>query len=183
MARKVKCLKCLKEGTNDTYYKAVIKGKNRYFCNEFEYMQYLEDEEKKIQIKEERNQLITWIVEEFYDYEVGMVFPLTLSKRLNPLFNFYPIPVIKEAFEANSELLYWAVKNKDFQNEFSKTCYIMHVIDSNINDVYNRYKNEEKKKIREESKSEMIIDTSLFEEVNVVTVKNKNKDISRFLEE
>lgn len=183
MARKVKCLNCNKQGDTLTFHKEIIKDKNRYFCNEFEYMDYLMKEENKLKIKNERNELITWIVEKYYAYEAGMIFPTTLSKRLNPLFNFYPLEVIKEAFTINDEVLLWAAENKEFTNEFGKTAYYMTIVEGSINDVYKAY-NKKQKDIKFEEEKTTNVDLELFEEIKIENVKvNNSKDISRFLED
>lgn len=181
MARKVKCLHCGKQGDTDTFHKEVIKDKNRYFCNEFEYLSYIEDLESKLIIKKRRNDLINWIVETYYDYEPGMLFPTTLSKRLNPLFDFYPIEVIKESFDVNNEVLSWASKNKDFTNEFSKTCYIMKIVEGSINDCYNKYKYKIKSE-EQENKNTVTFDDSVFEDLEINVVNKNSNDISSFLD-
>lgn len=178
MARKVKCLKCDKFGTNETYFKGEIKGKSRYFCNEFEYDMYINEEETKGILKRQRNDFINWIVESYYNYEPGMIFPTTLSKRLNPLFEFYPLEVVKESFEVNAEILNWAATNKDFNNEFSKTCYIMKIVESSINDCYNKYKSN----IKIQVKPDVIVDYDLMDQVIENTVDKNNNDISSFLD-
>ena len=182
MARKVKCVYCKKEGTTDTCHKEVIKGKNKYFCNIVEYEMYELNEQRKQEIMTQRNELIIWIVTEYYNYETGMLFPKTLNKRLTPLFNFYPIDVIRETFINNHEIISWAIKNKEF-TEYGMTCYIMTVIEGSINDVYKNYA-QRKQQIEKELNKKSILDVSLFEEVTSDTIiVNKNKkDISQFLD-
>lgn len=186
MGRKVKCLNCHKQGDSDNYHKELIKGKNRYFCNEFEYMEY----ESKIKIdqlkKESRNELVTWIVEKYFDYQPGMIFPTVLLKRLNKLFEFYPLYVIKETFIKNDNILLWAKDNKDFTNDFGKTSYFMTIIESNINDVYKEY-NKEQLEIKKELEKKSKVDVDLFSYMESEPIQNNsiknNKDISRFLED
>ena len=65
MARKAKCLYCTKEVELKEGYKVSIKGRNRYFCNSVEYDIYVLNEENKLAEKAKKDELITWIVEEF----------------------------------------------------------------------------------------------------------------------
>ena len=184
MARKVKCTYCKKDGTNETFHKEVIKGKNKYFCNHIEFELFEMNEAKKQAETEERNNLIQWIMDEIYNYEKGMVFPKTLNGRVSKLLNFYPVQVVKEAFVNNYEVLSWAIKNKDFSSEFHATCYVMTIVEGSVNDIYLDFKRNQQqiKKIEVESSK---VDTDLFDEITTVSViSNKNnKDISQFLDD
>lgn len=184
MARKVKCTYCKKDGTNETFYKEVIKGKNKYFCNHIEFELYEMNEAKKQAETEERNNLIQWIMVEIYEYETGMVFPKTLNGRVSKLLNFYPVQVVKEAFVNNYEVLSWAIKNKDFASEFHTTCYVMTIVEGSVNDIYLEFK-------RKQSQDEKIdvvankVDIDLYDEINSnpIIVNKNNKDISQFLDD
>lgn len=181
MARKVKCTYCKKEGTNETFYKEVIKGKNKYFCNHIEYELFEMNEAKKQAETEERNNLIQWIMDEIYNYEKGMVFPKTLNGRVFELLKFYPCQVVKDAFISNYEVLTWAIKNKNL-SEFHMTCYVMSIVEKSINDIYLEFKRNQKQNDKVIEKS---VDVQLFDEVSNTTVINNtnNKDISHFLED
>lgn len=182
MARKVKCPYCKKDGTNETFYKEVIKGKNKYFCNQVEFELFEMNETKKQAETEERNNLIQWIMDEIYNYEKGMVFPKTLNGRVSKLLNFYPVQVVKEAFVNNYEVLSWAIKNKDFTSEFHATCYVMTIVEGSVNDIYLEFKRNQK---QIDKASEKSVDVQLFDEVSNTTVINNTnkKDISHFLED
>ncbi len=182
MARKVKCTYCKKDGTNETFYKEVIKGKNKYFCNQVEFELFEMNETKKQAETEERNNLIQWIMDEIYNYEKGMVFPKTLNGRVSKLLNFYPVQVVKEAFVNNYEVLSWAIKNKDFTSEFHATCYVMTIVEGSVNDIYLEFKRNQK---QIDKVSEKSVDVQLFDEVSNTTVINNanKKDISHFLED
>lgn len=182
MARKVKCTYCKKDGTNETFHREVIKGKNKYFCNQIEYEIFEMNEVKKQTEIEERNSLMQWIMDEIYNYETGMVFPKTLKGRVSKLLNFYPVSVVKEAFVNNYEVLSWAIKNKDFTSEFHATCYVMTIVEGSVNDIYLEFKRNQK---QIDKVSEKSVDVQLFDEVSNTTVKNNTnkKDISHFLED
>lgn len=181
MARKVKCLYCKKEGTNDTFYKEVIKGKNRYFCNKTEYELFELNEAKK----KEGNVLIDWVMIDIYGYKSGMVYPKTLKDRIKKLLEFYPCHVVKEAFNRNYEVLTWAIKNKDFANEFGMTCYVMTIVEGSVNDIYLEFKRNQKQN-EEKLKNIDSIDIELFDEVTDVIINNKihkKEGIYKFLTE
>ncbi|MEK4122073.1 hypothetical protein [Lysinibacillus sp. FSL K6-0102] len=182
MARKVKCTYCKKDGTNESFHKEVIKGRNKYFCNQIEYELFEMNEAKKQTETEERNSLMKWIMDEIYNYETGMVFPKTLNGRVSKLLNFYPVSVVKEAFVNNYEVLSWAIKNKDFTSEFHATCYVMTIVEGSVNDIYLEFKRNQKQIDRVSEKS---VDVQLFDEVSNTTVINNTnkKDISHFLED
>ncbi|WP_342532650.1 hypothetical protein MHB40_14460 [Lysinibacillus sp. FSL K6-0057] len=181
MARKVKCGYCKKEGTNETFHKEIIKGKNRYFCNQTEFELFELNETKKQKEIVERNDLMNWIMDEIYNYEKGMVFPNTLKSRVFKLLEFYPCTVVKESFVINYEVLTWAIKNKNL-SEFHMTCYIMSIVEKSINDIYLEFKRIQK---QNDKVSEKSVDVQLFDEVSNSTVINhtNNKDISHFLED
>ncbi|MBG9689397.1 hypothetical protein ABD91_00435 [Lysinibacillus sphaericus] len=184
MARKVKCTYCKKEGSNETFHKEVIKGRNKYFCNQIEYELFEMNEAKKQAEKDEYNELMKWIMDTIYEYEKGMVFPRTLVTRITQLHKFYSYEIIKEAFNRNYEVLTWAIKNKDFANEFGMTCYVMTIVEGSINDIYLDFKRNQSQ-IKKTDITANKVDIDLYDEVisTPTMVSKNNKDISQFLDD
>lgn len=177
MARKVVCKICKKKGESDTFYKVTNeKGLNSYYCSKEEY-----DERERE--KNKRYDLLKYVAEEVLQYEDGQIVPPSMVKRIEKLREFYIYEVIKEVFFLHKENIQYWIRTKDFSNEYGMSSYVMTIIESNINDVYKKWKRQQEQQMKMDS---MSIDTLLFNDSyieNNTGSKSDKKDISMFLDE
>ncbi|MEK4025350.1 hypothetical protein [Sporosarcina sp. FSL W7-1283] len=188
MARKVRCIYCRDYGTDETFYrvrKDSYSNRFLYYCSEDEYKLDMENQRKKKEETRKYKDLMQYIMEDIYNYEKGMVFPTSLTRRIQKLREFYDYETIKSAFKHSKEAINWALNNKRFENEYNKTSYIMAIVNGNINDVYlNNKRLESQREIQ--LQREKSVDVGLFNETvnsNTPIKKSKLKDISSFLDE
>lgn len=188
---KVKCVYCAEKIERDTAFKrfkTLDSKRFSYFCSEHEYNLYIKMQEEKLAELEERRleeekrkELISYVVEEFLDYEEGMVFPTFIHRAVKDLSTFYTYPMMKEAIKRGEESIRWAMENRDFEDDTRKLQYIMAVCKGNINNVYKEWKQAEEFSKNKAQKNEEV---AMFE---VETVKYRSrkstKDISAFLSE
>lgn len=205
MARQVKCVYCSEKGSSDDYYKVSVNVENtrfKYYCSKEEYELFKKNEEDKLAEKEalylERKEqeelkkretalykdLMTYVVEELLEYEVGMNYPVFLAKRVKALKEFYTYQMIKESFYRNREVITWAIKNKGFSTEFNMSSYVMAIVEGSINDVYKEWKAKEQMEKKAEAST---VDVSTMNDIDMETVpvvkKKEKASILSFLEE
>lgn len=175
MARRVKCRICGKYGTNETFYKVIDKnGKSKYYCNQEEY-------ENHINEKKKRDNLIEYIHNEILLLEEGQIVNPIMIKKLNELHKFYDWEVIHKTFEKCKGSIHYWIENKNFSSEYGMISYIMKIIESHINDVYNewKFKKEQERKIESNK-----IDLGLLNDLEIVNyVKDEDDNILEFLNE
>lgn len=175
MARRVKCRICGKYGTNETFYKVTDEnGKSKYYCNQEEY-------ENHINEKRKRDNLIEYIHNEILLLEEGQIINPIMIKKLNELHKFYDWEVIHKTFEKCKDSIHYWIENKNFSSEYGMISYIMKIIESHINDVYNewKFKKEQERKIESNE-----IDLGLLNDLEIVNcVKDEDDNILEFLNE
>lgn len=173
MARNCTCQICKSKGTTDKFYKVTEKGKNKYYCNKEEYDQFINEKKK-------RDDLRKYIAIEILNYQEGQIVPPVLIKKVNKLNEFYDCEVIKECFHQQKEnVQYWMSAKKDLP-EYNLACYIMKIIESNINDVYEKWKYKQKQLQKQESAN---LDLGIINEIETVKPVKKNDSILNFLDE
>lgn len=175
MARNVTCKICKSKGNTDTFYKVTDeKGKNTYYCNKEEYNHFNEEKFK-------RENLIKYIAEDVFEYTEGQIVNPVLLKKIKEMHGFYDYEVIQECFKLNKENIQYWMNAKQFSNEYNMICYIMKIIEGNINDVYNKWKY---KKQQEQKQESTIIDLDIINQTNVI-INHTNNDngITDFLNE
>lgn len=174
MARKCTCKICGSKGDTDIFYKVTNeKGVNRYYCNKDEYDQLMLSQEKYIC-------LMKYIAIDVLDYEDGQIVPPVLVRKIRNLNKFYDYEVIHECFkQCNDDIKYW-ISTKNFDNEFGMSSYIMKIIESNINDIYSKWKHQNKTKQKQDDSS---IDLGLINEINDIKINNHDNGIMNFLDE
>lgn len=175
MARKCVCHICKAKGNTDIFYKVTDeKGRNKYYCNKEEYDQYMNNRQK-------RESLIKYIAEEIFEYEEGQIVHPILLKRISELNRFYDYEVIHECFiEQRDQIKYW-LDNKNFTTEYGMVCYVMKIIESNINDVYKKWKH---KKEVSKKQNAIVIDFNMLNEYdNEQKTPKNNNGILEFLDE
>ncbi|ATF13561.1 hypothetical protein A616_16725 [Brevibacillus brevis X23] len=174
MGRKCVCKICNKKGTTDLYYcVADEKGKKKYYCSQDEYDAFMIN-------KFSKETLFKYIALEVFQYEEGQIIPPVLIKKINTLNQFYNYEVIHECFiTCKDDIQYWT-KNKQFKNEYGMVSYVMRIIESRINDVFNKWKHRVKLETKQDSSS---IDLLINGIDDVVTNKKDNTGILDFLDE
>lgn len=174
MGRKVVCQICKTKGDSDIFYKVTDdKGKNKYYCNKEEY-DNLKLEQKKFK------DLMVYVAEEVLGYEDGQIVPPVIVKKVRNMNKFYDYDVIHECFSINKETIQYWINNKNFDSEYGMSSYIMKIIESSINDVYNKWKHRKTVEQRQENDS---INLIINEEVKQTSNNNKNNAILEFLDE
>lgn len=173
MARSCKCQICGKKGTTDTLFQVNENGKNKYYCNQEEYDVFMKERFK-------REELIKYISEQVFEYEDGQIVSPVLLKKIKELKGFYDYEVIHECFIINKDNIQYWIKTKNFTSEYNMICYIMKIIECNINDVYSKWKY---KKRQLQAQEKTYVDLSINElNANHVTQK-KDDGILAFLDE
>lgn len=171
MARKCKCKGCGEELTTDIAFKVTTNKKNMYYCNEAEYLKIKE-------VKEKKDHTMNYIFE-LLKYNNDQIMPPILIKKINALAETYDYSIIKETFAKNEDtLIYWWNLEDKFDSEYGRVCYIMRIIENNINDVYKSIK------IKERQDRQLVaskIQTKMMD-FDEETSKKKLKDISEFLD-
>ncbi len=168
---KCKCKFCRKQLTTDIAYCVKVNERNQYYCTQEEYNK--EQEKKKSKI--ECNNYIAEIMKMPY-------LTPAMIKLVNNLNSYYDYKIIKRAFKDNKDSIRWALENKEFNSEFSKSKYIMSIILNNIDKSYkaNIREQEDINKLFDKTTSNSIdLEILNFEKKNI---KNrKSTDISMFL--
>ena len=175
MARKVVCKICKTKGDTDTFYKVTDqKGLNKYYCSQEEYDTYKLEQEK-------RHDLMEYIAVEVLNYEDGQIVPPVMVRKIGELHKFYGYDVIRECFEKQKDdIAYW-MNAKNFQNEYNMICYIMKIIEGNINDVYVKWKHQKKQEIKKENND---ISLDIMNDIEDIKLTHKKKEnILSFLDE
>lgn len=174
MARKCVCKICGNKGTTDTFYCVEDNSKRKYYCNQEEYEQFINEKLK-------RDELIKYIAEDVFEYEEGQIVSPVLLKKIKELNGFYDYDVINECFKVNKDNIQYWIKTKNFTSEYNMVSYVMKIIEGNINDVYSKWKFRKK---QQEKMEKQVVDIPTFEQVNVAHVKQKEGDsILGFLDE
>ena len=177
MARKVVCKICKAKGDTDTFYKVTDhqKGLNKYYCNKEEYDTYKEEQGK-------RHDLMEYVAIEVLNYEEGQIVPPVMVRKIGELHKFYDYEVIKECFvKQKDDITYW-MNAKNFQNEYNMICYIMKIIEGNINDIYVKWKHQQRQKAKMQQDN---VEVEILNDIETVKLGNKKEqnDIMAFLDE
>lgn len=175
LARRVKCRICGKYGTNDTFYRVVEKnGKNKYYCSQEEYENHINEQNK-------RSNLIEYVHSEILMLEEGQIVNPIMIKKLNELHGFYDWEVIHKTFEKCKETIHYWMENKNFTSEYGMISYIMKIIESHINDVYDEWKFKKDQETKVENKK---IDVSILNDIEIIGhVAKKDDSVLEFLDE
>jgi hypothetical protein len=174
MTRKVTCQICKTKGDNESFYKVTDdKGKSKYYCNKEEYDSF------KLE-KEKRERLVDFILLDVFGYEKGQTVNSKLFKKLKDLSSFYDVEVIHECFrEQKDNIQYW-IKVKGF-TEYNMICYVMKIIEGNINDTYKKWKFTKQQELKKENNS---VDLDIINQLDMKEPKKTNDNgILAFLDE
>lgn len=181
----VKCNYCKEKTDKSLAYKVPKDETGRrfiYYCSEEEYEKFEYESEIKRIDQSKRESLIDYICQTYLEYEEGMKFPTYLTKQLSELRKYYDYDVIKRAMFLAEDTIMWAMKNKDFQNDFGKIRYIIVLIEGNVNKVVKEMKQQEKED--NQVKHTQSFDYLDIDEVNTSVVKkDKSRNILDFLGE
>ena len=176
MARKVVCKICSAKGNTDTFFKVTDdKGRSKYYCNQEEYENYLNEKTK-------RENLLKFIAEDVFNYEEGQIIPPVLIKKISDLHKFYDYEVIYECFKENNETIHYWIGVKQFANEYNMVSYIMKIIEGSINDTYGKWKFKKQQETKQENTS---VDLDIMNQLDDKKEKVKKDDdgILAFLDE
>jgi hypothetical protein len=175
MARKVTCKLCKNKGDTDTFYKLTDEqGKSKYYCNQEEYDNWNNEKVK-------RENLIKFIAEDVFKLEEGQIFNPVLLKRIKEMNSFYDYDVIHECFQQNKDTIHYWMGAKQFSSEYNMICYILKIIEGNINDIYNQWKFKKQQEIKQENNS---VDLDIMNQLDNHTKNTKNEGgILAFLDE
>lgn len=173
MGRKVVCKLCKNKGDSDIFHKITDeKGVSKYYCNKEEYENFMNEKEK-------RRRLIDFVVLDIFGYEKGQTINSILFKKLDEL-KFYDNDVIYECFKEHKDTIQYWIKTKGF-DEFGTICYVMKIINGNINDTYNKWKFKQQQAIKQENNS---VDLDIMNQLdNNNNSKQDNSGILAFLDE
>jgi hypothetical protein len=172
MGRHCKCRWCDKPLTTDIAYGAVYNDKKVYTCNEAEFKLYIDKVSQEEVEYDAWCELYEFVKIEILKYDNSQTLPKYLVERLKDLRNGtifvmgkgrvpknkqgYCYEVIHETFKkCYRDIQFW-FDNKTFQNERQKINYMMAIIDSNINDVYAKWKKEQEQTAIEENKENLL---------------------------
>lgn len=175
MGRKVVCKLCKNKGDSDIFHKVSDeKGTSKYYCNQTEYDNWNNENIK-------RQKLLDFVIFDVFGYEEGQSVNSILFKKLQKLNEFYDNDVILECFVVNKDTIHYWMNNKQFTNEYNMICYIMKIVEGNINDTYNKWKFKQQQAIKQENNS---VDLDIMNQLdNNNNSKQDNNGILGFLDE
>lgn len=179
MARKCKCFVTGEIGTTDVFYKPNNEDENstdnkKYFKSKEVYEQYRYQKDLRLKIMKELGDLMGYVTVK--DGGSSQAYPTSITRKLKEL-SFYGDEIILDTIYECTEPIKWAFANKEFSSEYGKGSYMMSIIVNNINDIYKRKKQAERKAAKEKK-------TEIVENVDVYQIGNKSKarDISSWLD-
>jgi hypothetical protein len=174
MARKVVCKICKSNGDTDTFYRVTDeKGISRFYCNQVEYENHVNENEK-------RYNLLKYIAEDILGYEDGQIVHPVLVKRIGEINKFYDYEVIHKCFElCKDDIQYW-MGAKNFTSEYGMASYIMKIVEGKINDTFNKWKLEQRQRQQQDNNS---IDLEIINEIPTKLTTKQDKGILEFLDE
>lgn len=145
------------------------------------YYKSMEVYEEYCRQKDARTRLISIIASDFFNYQKGQKFPPAIYYQLKKL-NFYPNTTILHTVEKYYTDIIKAIQTKEFKNDQGKAAYIFAIISNRIADVY-KFEKAEKIRIRRENEVIKSLDMNEIYAMQERAQPQKNKDISRFLED
>lgn len=175
--RRVRCQSTGEYGISGEFYRVRKNGRNLYYKNEETYLKMVKD--KKI-----RDQLNNFVSVDILNYDGSQYLPPFFIKRVNELNKLYPMEVILETFKQNKDnLQYWMNQDSKFKNETGRINYMMAIINNNINNEYEKWKERQKAERRMERVNLDASNINLAVEVSRTKRKTKKKSdsISDFL--
>lgn len=127
---RAKCQWCKTEVNTNTAHKEVIKGKNRYWCNDECYLAYEKESEKQAEINAEYNEIYE-LTKQIFGYEFTG-YPL-LKREINTWEKIGGRQKIIAYLKENKDWLS-DVMNKEFQSDFSRVRYYSTVVAGRLHD-------------------------------------------------
>lgn len=185
MARKVKCRICGKTlEQTDAYLHIRVsektkKEKREYYCSQLEYEI---EEEKKQELNKLKSDCFTYIHDTVLQLEEGQLIPLSMTKRIGELSNYYPYQVIRGSFVLKLNDIQYALSTKEFKSDHVKGKYVMAIIENVINDVNGMWKRKQQNENKQNS-IKKIVEVEIYDESNRSSKRNRKNGISEFLED
>ncbi|MGG2091336.1 hypothetical protein AB1283_01040 [Bacillus sp. S13(2024)] len=165
MARKCSCAICKNKGNTDVFYKVTDeKGKSKYYCNKEEYDNFINEKNK-------RENLINYILFDVFNYEEGQLINSILFKKIKELNSFYDYEVVLECFGEQKENIQYWIKTKEFTSEYNMICYVMKIIEGNINDTHKKWKFKKKQELKRENN---LVDFEILNQLDNEKITNTN---------
>lgn len=169
--RKVKCKNCKKELYNTEAYQVTEGTKKSYYCTEDEYK---EIQNEKLQYNNCLETVAKIINSKF-------VTPIMI-KKINELRQFYDYQIIERTFKECQQSIGWSLENRDFNNEFAKTKYIVSIVANNIQNIDKKV-SQERKQMERLFRKDTNIDIDVMDTSTSRDIQNKSvSDISEFLD-
>lgn len=133
--------------------KLTHKGVNMYFCCEEHCKKHMDELKVKEQFYKDRDDIDRFVKENIFLYFDERKLPNAFFDRISDLANGtdraregriikngrkegYPMSVILETFKTQRDNILYCFRHKNFSKESQKINYMMAIIESNINDVY-----------------------------------------------
>ena len=153
-----------------------------YYCSKEEYDDHRMNRRKY-------HETLDYFALEIMDYKEDEKRPTFLQSRLKELNEFYDYDIIKMTLEIHFDYLSQLAHTKEFYNEAGRINYLMSIVESEIKNVYMKWKKQKKlqQKIASKTVSDdmafIIDDESYFSTVRKKETGNKNSGIVNFLED
>lgn len=160
-------------------------GINMYFCCKEHKELWVERADKELAELGEWDDLYMFVKFEVLKYKEEQNLPRYLITRLKDMRNGvvsqlsggrliktkhkegYPFPVILATFKAKFDTIDYWFTTKSFKNEKQQINYMMAIIESNINDNYNKYLAD----LERDNKANIEIENSLIDDRNIEIAK------------
>lgn len=146
--RQVKCMATGELGSNTEFYKA---PNGRYFKNESVYKEWTKKHGKK-SVKPKKEGRTPESYRKLYGalstalgYNVGQPLPRVVMSKIKEL-DYYSDEVITETVIDCTDDIQWADKNRNFDTEYSRACYVMAIISNHVADTQKRHDIETKRR-------------------------------------
>jgi len=149
----VKCKICKNKVDRNEAYKAVVKGKNNYYCSIEEYVNWNEVNESRMRVIDLSFEI------------VGETTNTSLMKDLANIAKVHGYVKIKNYMEDNYDHIIESLERINFETEYNKIRYFTAIIKNSIGDY---------KEKQEEVEDVTVHNVDIVEEVNYVPTKKKS---------
>lgn len=138
-------------------------------------------EEQLLAIEEENKKKREWKelvgkLQVAMGYDSHQKFNTIVLRRIKELANYYPTVVILLTIDECKNAIEW-FKTKTFDSDFGKACYLVAIIQNNINDVYKRWLKKE-----EAAKQTVSIDITPEDLELAEPVRTERMDMSKMVD-
>lgn len=181
----VKCFATGKVGARKDFFKAPNK---RYFQSEAVYEAWLagrrkekakknrpKSYEKPGRTPESYKKLCDTLADLIgYDPAGGQPMPTVIFRKLKEL-DYYSDEIIQMTLDEKTDIIRWAMENKDFSDDSGRACYMMAIVRNNIAEVERREKRKKETVLQEERYNQNL---DLVEDLESIGTVHKSRDVS-----